>query len=139
MIIRENLKTKLMKPKDVATCLSRILKKEHEVDRDKEHFWVIGLDSKNSARYIELVSLGGLTSVPLAPRETFRLAIKKAVASIICAHNHPSGASDPSHGDKTVNDKLREAGEIIGIKLLDHIIIGDREYYSFQQDGRGRF
>jgi len=139
MIIRENLKRTLAEPKDVALLLKKILEKEHRVDRAKEHFWVIGRNNNGSVKYIELVSLGGLTSAVVAPRETFRLAIMKAVDSIICVHNHPSGDTKPSQYDKVITDKLREAGEIIGIKMMDHIIIGSREFYSFTAGCREGF
>ncbi|MCP4259119.1 MAG: hypothetical protein GY774_16660 [Planctomycetes bacterium] len=139
MIIRENLKQKLAKPQDVAAFLKGILRKEHIVDRDKEHFWVIGRKTNGSIRYVELVSLGSLREATVEPRETYRLAIRKSVESIICVHNHPSGDPEPSGPDKKITERLKEAGKIIGITLLDHVIVGDREYYSFQQNGRGRF
>lgn len=139
MIIKENLKRPLVNPKDVAVLMKKILQKEHKVDRDKEHFWVIGRNNNGSIKYIELVSLGGLTSATVAPRETFRLAIMKAVDSIICVHNHPSGDPAPSNHDKIITDKLKAAGEIIAIKLMDHIIIGEKEFYSTTSGCKERF
>ena len=139
MIIRQNLKQKLASSKDVANLLKKILQKEHRVDRDKEHFWVIGRNSNGSIRYIELVSLGGLRVAHVEPRETFRLAIMKAVDSIICVHNHPSGEAEPSTQDKQITDTLTKAGKIIGITLLDHLIIGKKELYSIRTGCRGRF
>ena len=139
MIIRQNLKQKLTNSKDVAILLGKILQKEHRIDRDKEHFWVIGRNSNGSTRYIELVSLGGLRVAHVEPRETFRLAIMKAVDSIICVHNHPSGEAEPSSQDKQITDQLTKAGKIIGITLLDHLIIGKKEFYSIRTECREKF
>lgn len=139
MIIRQNLKQKLASPKDIAVLMKKILQKEHKTDRDKEHFWVIGRNANGTTRYIELVSLGGLKTAHIAPRETFRLAIMKAVDSIICVHNHPSGTAEPSAQDKQITDTLTNAGKIIDITLLDHLIIGEKEFYSIKTGCREKF
>lgn len=124
-------KQKITNSRDVAAILYAILDAEEFVDRDKEHFWTIGFDIKNRIKYIELVSLGCLTSTITHPRETFRFAIMQGVASIIIAHNHPSGDKTPSDIDKVFTGRLKQAGEILGIPLLDHIILGHDEHYSF--------
>jgi DNA repair protein RadC len=107
---------------------------EDEIDRDKEHFWAIGLNTKNVVLYVELVSLGTINSNLVHPREVFRMAIFKAAAQIIVGHNHPSGALEVSTEDKRVTERLRSAGDILGINLLDHIVIanGNPEHFSFQ-------
>lgn len=116
--------------------MSAILKAEEEIDRGKEHFWSIGLDAKNKLQYIELVSLGTLTNSLVHPRETFRYAvIHGGVASIIICHNHPSGDSSPSREDILITERLIQAGEILGIKVLDHVIIGDG-YASLKEQGK---
>jgi DNA repair protein RadC len=119
----------------VIAIFRNILKLENEIDRDKEHFWVIGLNAKNSILYVELVSLGTLTNSLIHPRETFRMAIVKAAARIIAVHNHPSGIPEASHEDKLITKRLRQAGEVLGISLIDHIIIANNndKYFSFQQ------
>jgi DNA repair protein RadC len=119
-------------PKAVADIFRSILALENEFDRDKEHFWAIGLNAKNIILYVELVALGTLTHSLVHPREVFRMAIMKAAASIIVGHNHPSGNPEPSREDDLITDRLRQAGEILGIKLLDHVIIGNNQrYFSF--------
>ena len=127
---------KVSDPNKLAEVMSSILRGEDDIDRDKEHFWVIGLSVKLSILYIELVSLGTLTSALIHPRETFRRAIAKGAASIACVHNHPSGDLEPSSDDVKVTEKLRDAGEIVGIKLIDHIIIAnDGGFMSIKESG----
>ena len=112
---------------DVGKILWAILDSEDEVNRDKEHFWVIGLTTKNTVKFIDLVSLGTLSNSLIHPRETFRRSIIKGIASIIVGHNHPSGDPTPSREDLVISERLKSAGEIIGITLLDHVIIGEKE------------
>ena len=136
MIISENKKT-VTKAEDIAEIMSTVLNKEAELDQQKENFWVLGVNVKNVIQYIDLVSLGILNSSLVHPRETFRLAILKGVASIFCVHNHPGGDAKPSSEDIRITDQLIKASCIVGIKLLDHIIIGNgtKEYTSFRNDG----
>ena len=120
---------------DVAEIMRTILKKEHPVDQDKEHFWVIGRDNKNRIKYLELVSLGTLNSSLVHPREVFRYAIMQGIASLILCHNHPSGDPEPSKEDVTITDRLVEGGKILGIHVLDHVIIGSSGFLSMTEKG----
>ena len=132
MTIKDTTETKHMScSEDIVSIFEAILNAECEVDQDKEHFWTIGLNSKNRIKYIELVSLGSLTSSLVHPREVFRLAVMKGVASIAAVHNHPSGDPAPSRDDIEITARLKKAGDILGIKMLDHIIIGKNKHYSF--------
>ena len=137
MIITEK-ERKINNPAYVFRIMSDILVSEHETDRMKEHFWSIGRDVKGMVQYIELVSLGTLGAAIIHPREVFRFAIMKAVASIIVCHNHPSGNPAPSGEDTEITDRLRKAGEILGIEVQDHIIIGSDGFYSYRDSGRWR-
>lgn len=101
----------------------------------KEYFKVILLDTKNFVISTELISVGSLNSSIVHPRETFKPAIKKSASSMILVHNHPSGESEPSHEDITLTNRLDECGKILGIKVIDHIIIGDGVFYSFKEEG----
>ena len=92
---------------------------------DREHFVVILLNRKNGIIGINTVSVGDLSSSIVHPREVFKPAIVAGAASIIVAHNHPSGDPAPSRDDINVTKRLKEAGDILGINVLDHIIIGD--------------
>ncbi len=133
--IRHQVK-KISDPGKLAEVMSSILRGEDDLDKDKEHFWVIGLSVKLSIQYIELVSLGTLTAALIHPRETYRRAIAKGVASIICVHNHPSGELEPSSNDLQITEQLRNAGEVVGINLIDHLIIdNDGGFTSLKQRG----
>ena len=137
MIIAEHTRQKVNSAEAVERILRPILQAEHEIDQDKEHFWVIGLDVKNQVKYIDLVSLGILTATLIAPREVFRLAVVRALDKIVVGHNHPSGDTAPSTEDLQITKTLVEAGKIIGIKVLDHVIIGNASgYYSMNANGQ---
>ncbi|MGO4119089.1 JAB domain-containing protein [Rhizobium ruizarguesonis] len=90
------------------------------------------LNTKNRLICKETVSIGSLNAAIVHPREVFRAAIKRCSASLICAHNHPSGDATPSTEDLILTKRLREAGEIIGIEVLDHVIIGGNRFYSLE-------
>lgn len=132
-------KHKVTHPEIVANIFYKVLEIEEELDRSKEHFWVIGLKSNNVIQYIELVSLGTMNASLVHPREVFRTAIFNSVASIIIAHNHPSGELIASHEDKSITQRLLEAGKLLDMPLLDHIIIGgetsEKRYFSFKEEG----
>ncbi len=102
---------------------------------DRERFEVIILDIKNRVLASEVVSIGSLNNSIVNPREVYKKAIKLSAASIIILHNHPSGDPTPSSEDISVTRRLVEAGEIIGINILDHIIIGHDRYVSFRERG----
>lgn len=121
-------KIKITSPKEVVNILMeemRYLK--------KEFFKIVLLDTKNQIISIENISIGSLNSSIVHPREVFNIAIKRSSASIILAHNHPSGDPTPSKEDINVTNRLVQCGDIIGIKVLDHIIIGDGNYKSLKE------
>ncbi len=122
-------------PDQVAKIFATINQANDEVDKMKEKFWVTGLSTRNRIEYIELVSLGTLNASLVHPREVFRFAIMKAVASIILCHNHPSGDPEVSQEDLSITKRLTEAGKIIGIDVLDHIVIGDGRFESMKEKG----
>lgn len=133
MIISEK-PFKIASAKDVAHVVWTILDGENEIDQEKEHFWVLGLNTGNKVKYVELAALGILDSCPITPREVFRLAIMRACRSIIVCHNHPSGNTEPSFEDAKTTVKLKETGNIIGINVLDHIIVGNKPDYRSHQE-----
>ena len=102
---------------------------------DREEFLVLLLDGKNKLLGFNVVSIGNLTGSLTHPREVYKAAILGNAASIILLHNHPSGDPIPSQEDLEITKRLRESGEILGIKVLDHVIIGDGKYLSFVDDG----
>ncbi len=102
---------------------------------EKEHFKAVLLNTKNHVIGVETISVGSLNSSIVHPREIFKEAIRRVAAAVILAHNHPSGDPTPSAEDIAVTRRLRRAGEILGIDVLDHIIIGDNEYVSLREQG----
>lgn len=102
---------------------------------DHEQFMVILLNAKNHVIGVECVSVGTLTASLVHPREIFKSAIKRSAHAIILAHNHPSGDPSPSREDREVTRRLIEAGRLIGIEVLDHLVIGDGRYTSFRERG----
>lgn len=102
-------------------------------DNKKEHFVIFYLDSRNQEIKREVVSVGLLNASLVHPREVFEPAIKHLAAQIILAHNHPSGETEPSEEDLTVNKRLVEAGKILGIEVIDHIIVSRSGYLSFKE------
>jgi len=127
---------KLTDPEKVTDLLYKVLKNESPFDQDKEHFWTIGLNARNVVKYVELVSLGTLTANLVHPREVFRQAISKGIAVLLVIHNHPSNSLEPSDEDRKLTKMLVEAGKIMGIEVMDHVIIGKDKsdgYLSFKE------
>lgn len=100
---------------------------------DREHFCILLLNTKNVIISIETVSIGSLNSSIVNPREVFKSAIKKSANAVIAAHNHPSGDPTPSQSDIDITRRLVESGELLGIKVLDHLIIGDGTFISLKE------
>jgi DNA repair protein RadC len=106
-------------------------------DTDREHFLVAMLDQKNKVIGVNTVSTGSLTASVVHPREVYKPAILSNAAAIICGHNHPSGAPQPSQEDRALTVRLVQGGKLLGISVLDHVIIGDgtETYFSFADEG----
>lgn len=102
---------------------------------NQEHFVALYLNTKNEVIHQQTLFIGSLNSSIVHPREVFREAVRRSAASIICAHNHPSGDPAPSQEDIHVTRRLVECGKMIGIDILDHLIIGDRKFISLKEKG----
>ena len=100
----------------------------------KEHFLALHLDSKHLLVCIDLVSTGSLSASVVHPREVFKSVLLSSAAALILIHNHPSGDSKPSREDREITTRLKEAGELLGIRLLDHVIIG-ADFTSLAEQG----
>ncbi len=114
--------------KDIARIMQKILLRQNKYHRNKEYFWAIGLNNSNDIVYIELVTIGTSNRNILAPMKAFRLAVLKDCERLVLCHNHPSGKVEPSKADKQFTEDMRDAGTILGIKLLDHIIISENDH-----------
>lgn len=131
--VREEFKT-ITSPENVNRLLQSLLQAEDIEDREREHFWVLMLDSRNRIKTLDLVSLGTIENALVHPREVFRRAITTGCSSIVIAHNHPSGITEPSAEDISTTTQLVQAGEILGIEVIDHLITNGEDYYSFKEN-----
>lgn len=133
--LTKSQKIKLLNSADIYTIMQQVLLRESKIDRNKEHFWTIGLDNANRILYIELISLGSSTQVEAEPMQVFRIAVQKAALKIILVHNHPSGEMQHSKEDTDITDRLLQVGNILGIEVIDHLIISEKSYNSFNDTG----
>ena len=101
----------------------------------REIFMSINLNTKLEIESKSVISIGNLDTAPVHPREVFGPAVRRGAAAVIVAHNHPSGDPTPSEEDFIVTDRLLEASQIIGIKLIDHVIVGNGSFYSMKAEG----
>ncbi|MBW7454827.1 DNA repair protein RadC [Paenibacillus sepulcri] len=127
---QQNETLTIRKPSDAANFMMEELRY-----LKKEHFVCLFLNTKNHVIHRETLSVGTLNASLVHPREVFRAAIKCSSASIICLHNHPSGDPTPSPEDITLTRRLVEAGELVGIDVLDHLVIGDNRFISLKEQG----
>ena len=111
-----------------------LLLREEMESYDREHMVCIPLDAKNRILGVHTVGIGALTTLTVHPREVFKIAVLSNAASLIILHNHPSGVPDPSAADLDITGQLVQAGEILGIQVLDHIIIGEERFYSIRDE-----
>jgi DNA repair protein RadC len=106
---------------------------------DREHFVTLLLNTRHEVLGMNTVSIGGLASAPVHPREVYKAAILAGAASVLCIHNHPSGHVEPSRDDLALTSQLIAAGRLLGIEVLDHIILGaDGRYASLRERGEFR-
>lgn len=103
-------------------------------NRDRENFVAVLLNTKNEVLEISTISIGTLSNSLVHPREVFKPAVRASAASVVLAHNHPSGKVEPSREDREVTGRLVDAAEILGIEVLDHVIVGDG-YFSMKERG----
>ena len=104
--------------------------------RTQERFWVVALDARNRPLSRHLVAQGSLASCMVHPREVFAPLVRRRAAAAILVHNHPSGDPTPSPEDERLTERLVEAGRLLGIAVLDHLVVARDGYYSFRDAGR---
>jgi DNA repair protein RadC len=100
----------------------------------RENFFVVLLDRRHRVLSLQIVGTGSVDAVAVHPREVFSPAIRDGAAAVVAAHNHPSGDPTPSAEDRLVTERLRQVGELVGIELLDHVVVGSDRYYSFADE-----
>ncbi len=128
-------KIKILNSTDIYDVMQKVLMRENKIDRNKEHFWIIGLANNNKILYIELISLGTVKSTLVEPMEVFSIALQKRSVRVILVHNHPSGELLPSEQDKDLTDRLQQIGFFLEVPVADHLIISEKSYYSFAMSG----
>jgi len=121
---------KIETPSDVLPLI------RHFADRRQEHFLSVTINGANEVLNVRVVSIGLVDRSPVHPREVFADSLADRACGIIVAHNHPAGKIEPSEADVLTTHQLRQAGEIMGIELLDHIIFNRNAYYSFLESGK---
>lgn len=117
-------------PKNAIAFMQR-----HLGDRPREVFAVVHLDGRNQPTGFAIASMGSATSALVHPREVFAAAIREYASAVMLFHNHPSGDPTPSQEDRSLTQRLCNAGEIIGISVIDHLIVSERQYFSFNESG----
>lgn len=117
---------------DVYSIMQRVLLRDNQIDQEKEHLWMIGMNQAGYILYIELIALGSYKSVDVEPMNVFRVAVMKNASRVILVHNHPSGSLTPSEADKDITDRLIQVSHILNIDLIDHLIITPKTYISFR-------
>jgi DNA repair protein RadC len=129
---RYDVRKKIQSPNDIFNIAQNVI---YANEYAEENLWLITLDTKNNITGIFTVSTGSLNSSIVHPREIFKRAVLQNAASIIICHNHPSGDPTPSQEDINTTKRIYDAGKILGIELLDHVIIGDNKYTSLKEKG----
>ena len=130
---RRRIKPEGMKIETPADILPLI---RQYADRKQEHFLAITVNGANEVQNVRVISIGLVDRSPVHPREVFAEAVAERASGIIVAHNHPAGGVEPSEADVNITKQLRDAGRIVGIELLDHIVFNREAYYSFLEAGK---
>lgn len=111
-----------------------LVMRDRVLSATREHFWVLYLNAKHEMIAIECIAVGHLNGVDVHPREVFRGAMLAGARAVILAHNHPSGDCAPSSEDFAVTRRMKEVGELVGIPVLDHIVLGDERFASIKNE-----
>lgn len=128
-------KIQVLNAGDIYGIMQQILLRENKIGRDKEHFWLVCLNSNNRILMIELISLGSTHRTVADPMDVFSFALQKKAVQLIMVHNHPSGNTHPSPSDVDLTERMHAIGKFIQLPVLDHLIIAPKSYYSFKHEG----
>jgi DNA repair protein RadC len=136
MVVLRNSTIEIRDARDVARVFQDLFRLEDRIDQDKEHFYVMHVNTRQRINLVELVAIDTLNHAEVHPRETFRRAIVEDSYSILVAHNHPTGNVTPSEADIRLTRTMHQAGELLLIPLLDHIIFTDKSgtFFSFKEN-----
>ncbi len=133
-LVCEEAGTRSAMPIQTSTAAAAVLRPCFE-GLDREQFLVCGLDAKHHIIGLNIVSIGSLSLSIVHPREVFKPLILMNAAAFLCAHNHPSSDPTPSQEDRALTQRLRQGAELLGITLLDHLVLGETQHFSFADQG----
>lgn len=125
-------KIKILNSADIYKIMQQVLLRENKIRRNQEHFWVVGLNNSNKILFVELIGLGAVNRVNANPPDVFRMGIYKLAVRMILVHNHPSGVLKPSKADLDLTDRMLKIGKLISIEVVDHLVITEESYISFE-------
>ncbi|MCE3297080.1 MAG: repair protein RadC [Crocinitomicaceae bacterium] len=133
--LTKDQKIKIINTDDIYNIMQQILLRENKIRRGQEHFWIVGLSKVNKILFIELIALGADNMVKVKAIDIFRMCVYKLAHKVIFVHNHPSGSLKPSNEDIDYTNFLMKSGELLGLEVIDHLIIAEKSYTSFDQQG----
>lgn len=133
--LTKDQKIKVLNTDDVYNIMQQVLLRENKIRRGQEHFWIIGLNKSNKILFIELMALGADNMVKIKPIDIFRMCVYKLAHKVIFVHNHPSGVLKASEEDLDFTNLLIKTGELLGLDVIDHLIITETGYASFDTQG----
>ncbi len=128
-------KIKVLNSADIYAIMQQVLLRENKIRRNQEHFWVVGLNQNNKILFVELIGLGASNRVNADPPDVFRMAIYKLASKLILVHNHPSGSHEVTDADLNFTDHMLKVGKLIHVEVLDHLVITETSYTSFEDRG----
>lgn len=129
----KRVRFKISAPEDVVSFLRQV-----SVDNSREQFFALYLDCGHRVAGYSLVAIGGANSCGVHPREVFQRALLSGAVALVVAHNHPSGNVEPSQADWTMTERLQQAGSVVAVPLLDHVVFSDYGHYSMRDSGKWR-
>ena len=128
-------KVRLLHSKHIYSIMQKILLREDKIAQGKEHFWTLGLAANHQLLFVESIHLNAASTIPVEPIDVYSLALQKGAEKIVLCHNHPNGKLSPSQTDQDITDRLIQVGLIINLPIIDHLIISDTNYLSFEDVG----
>lgn len=132
--LSKDQKIQVLNSADLYLIMKHVLLRENKIRRGVEHFWAVGLGTMDKVLFVELISLGAQNRVQVAPPEMFRMAIYKLARKVVMVHNHPSGRMIPSKEDQDFTDRMIKSGRMLEIEVIDHLIISEKDYLSFEDE-----
>ena len=133
--LTDNQKAKLLNSRDVYAVMQPLLLRENAIRKSKGHTWAIGMNSAHHILFVELISMGPVNRMSIAPKEIFRMALYKMAVKMVLVNSRPEGTIEISEADKTMTALLIKAGERINIEVVDHLLITEKDFVSLSQKG----